>query len=198
MDLTNITPKADDFSAIADTIMNDYVLSVKGDEYRICEIEFYLKDKDHNDEYVHGDKDQSKYGVFYFHKYKTGTYKSGTYKGMDMTFGNKDSFYGILIRSIMNVSTNEFIEGPCKCVNEILGKYDCTTVYDFMTDKEALNIFNNTQDLIIKKKTQAKIPLYKGSRIGLSDKYPDYKDRQYRFVINRDKIKKEKSKLVPV
>lgn len=35
-----------------------------------------------------------------------------------------------------------------------------------------------------------------GTRIGLSDKYPEWKNVEYRFVIKKEFIKKEKSKLV--
>ena len=34
-----------------------------------------------------------------------------------------------------------------------------------------------------------------GPRIGLSDKYPDYLNRNYRFVIFKNKIKKKKRSL---
>src|SRR5579883_2225689 len=91
-----------DFDTIAEKILNSYELIIKGIKYRICEIEFYCRCKDHDDKYTHCTPDQQKYEKFYFHKYHNGTYKSGTYKGMDITFGNKDMYFGILIRSIYN------------------------------------------------------------------------------------------------
>lgn len=48
----------DKFDDISDIILNKAVLHAKDKKYRICEIEFYLKSKEHNDEYVHGHKDQ--------------------------------------------------------------------------------------------------------------------------------------------
>lgn len=66
-----------------------------------------------------------------------GTYKAGSYKGLDLSFGNPElpATGGILLRSLMPVtvtekdgkilvsnsgSKDEFIEGPCNCVNRIL------------------------------------------------------------------------------
>ena len=51
------------------------------------------------------------------------SFKCGTYKGMDLTFGNSklDLFGGILIRSIMNLKSGEYIEGPCNSVSTLIG-----------------------------------------------------------------------------
>lgn len=42
-----------EFEKIADKILNNTVLHVKDKTYRICEIEFYYKNTDHNDQYTH-------------------------------------------------------------------------------------------------------------------------------------------------
>ena len=43
-----------DFNKIADSLLNKYKLILKnGKEYRICEIEFYLKSKEHPDTFTH-------------------------------------------------------------------------------------------------------------------------------------------------
>src|SRR5271155_2214746 len=103
------TISSDDFDEIADLLLNKTLLSTKDNTYRICEIEFYLYDDEHKDEYTHKNDDQSKYGKFYFHKYKNGTYKSGTYKGMDITLGQEDTYCGILIRSVYNIENKKMI-----------------------------------------------------------------------------------------
>ena len=48
------------------------------------------------------------------------SFKCGTYKGMDITFGNKNIFGGILIRSIMDLNDGSYIEGPCNSVSKLL------------------------------------------------------------------------------
>lgn len=48
------------------------------------------------------------------------SFKCGTYKGMDITFGNKNIYGGILIRSIMDLNDGKYIEGPCNSVSKLL------------------------------------------------------------------------------
>lgn len=62
---------------------------------------------------------QTKHSTFYFHKFANGSIKNGTFKGLDIVLGHDNIYFGILIRSIYEISTNKFIEGPCNCVNEL-------------------------------------------------------------------------------
>lgn len=48
------------------------------------------------------------------------SFKVGTYKGMDLTFGGEKHYGGMLIRAIMNLTTKEYIEGPCNSVSVLL------------------------------------------------------------------------------
>lgn len=107
--------------------MNENVLEINksGNQYRICEIEFYLNDdKYHKDTFTHGDPIQATNGKWYMHRMTAKnpmSFKGGTYKGMDLTFGKPGQIYGgILIRSIMNIKTRTHIEGPCNCLDAIL------------------------------------------------------------------------------
>jgi len=183
-----------DFGKIADQILNNYELVIKDQVYRICEIEFYCRCSKHEDKYTHCNKDQMEYEKFYFHKYNNGTYKAGTYKGIDITFGNNNMYFGILIRSIYNEQNNEFIEGPCRTVNKILEINECSQVKELIGD-EILGIYGDERVKIRHNKDLIKKSIYIGPRIGLSDKYPDYKLKKYRFIINSDKIKKDKKSL---
>ena len=133
----NFSPS--DFLEFANTILNHILiylpLTKNKKAYRICEIEFYLfNNKTHKDNYVHCSLDQLKWQKFYFHQFKNGSYKSGTYKGMDMTFGvlEREIYFGVLIRSIMDMETGEFIEGPCRSVNKILEIYQSHDVKEFL------------------------------------------------------------------
>lgn len=188
-----------DFNNIAEQILNKMTLIVKNKIFRICEIEMYLRTSTHPDLYVHSNKDQQNFGKFYFHKYANGTYKSGTWKGIDIVLGNSDKYFGILIRSIMEIETNTFIEGPCRCVNKILEQFGFDNCADFFNSRinnlEQISLDDPELKLVLANNLEQK-DIYVGTRIGLSDKYSEYQLKLYRFVIYENKIKKEKKTLV--
>lgn len=186
---------------IAESILNKHQILIPDNDsklhtYRICEIEFYVRNDNHNDEYTHQDEHQKTYGKWYFHRTKSGNYKGGTYKGVDLTLGNNDTYFGVLIRSICSVESDEIIEGPCRCVNTILELNDCKNVGDYMAKRTDPPSVRSTSNFHIKRcRGLKKYDIYSGPRIGLSDKYKDYRDVPYRYVIMKDKIKKDKKNL---
>lgn len=183
------------FNTLADIILNNTLLIVKDKRYRICEIEFYYQSDQHNDQYSHGSEEQHMLGKFYFHKYKNGTYKSGTYKGLDITVSpNSSVCFGILIRSIQDQDTMQFIEGPCKSVNQMLELFGCQTVNQFVLGKTLpLDIYDtNNQFYLTHTCSLSNESIYMGPRIGLSDKYPDFQSRWYRYAILTHNIKKKR------
>ncbi len=195
IDLENIN--ADSIEEIAKTLLNKYVLIVDDTEYRMAEIEFYVKCTPHDDKYTHGDVNQKAFGKWYFHRYPNGSYKGGTYKGVDLTLGDKDTCFGILIRSIYNAETDEMIDGPCKTVNKILEHYKCADVPAYMDDKDDPLSATSKDNFHVKRKNGLNAEtIYKGPRIGLSDKYPEWKDIKYRYLIKKNMIKKGKNTLV--
>lgn len=187
------------FFEIANKLLNECYLKVNKKIFRIIEIEFYLKCTNHDDLYTHCNPDQLLMETFYFHKYKN-TYKSGTYKGMDITLGDKKTncYFGVLIRSIKRVKTGETIQGPCNVVNRILLEYGCSSIMEF-TNGENFSITENPRNFIV-------VPTHKmeiksiaiGPRIGLSEKYPELRKKNYRYVTHREIIIKEKTKLVDI
>jgi len=40
--------------------------------------------------------------------------------------------------------------------------------------------------------------IFKGMRVGLSNKYPEYLNRQYRYLIRKKEIKKQKKDLISI
>jgi hypothetical protein len=186
------------FDKIAHLLMNKSVLSINGKKFRILEIEFYLHSKNHDDSYTHCHDDQTKKNTFYFHKFKNGTYKAGTFKGMDIILGNREEniHFGILIRTIQSLDTETklIVCGPCNVVNLILSLYKCHTIGEF-TEYKSLNIYKNSKQFKLAKYKHDKEKLYAGPRVGLSDKYPDYKNKNYRFVIRKSLVKKMKKSL---
>jgi hypothetical protein len=184
---------------VAKSILNKYQIVTQDKtgeikQYRICEIEFYVKNESHNDEYVDQDDLQMTYGKWYFHRTKIGNYKGGTYKGVNLTLGDVDSntCFGVLIRSIYSTEDNEFIEGPCKAVNKLLELNLCKNVKDYMKDKSDPPNARSIKNFYIKRcKGLEKHDVHSGPRIGLSKKYPDFKDKSYRYVIMNDRLKKD-------
>jgi hypothetical protein len=200
----------ENFPNIVNILFNNTLLHVNESTYRLCEIEFYYCGDGHRDEYTHCSEEQNQFGKFYFHKYQNGTYKSGTYKGLDITLSpNKDTYFGVLIRSIKNMDNYDFIEGPCKTVDEILKQFDrkptkdgktcsCTEVKHFTDGKELpLDIYDVNNKLYLEHFEETDdYDILTGPRIGLSDKYPEFKDKPYRFVSSKY-VKKQKNTLVP-
>jgi 3-methyladenine DNA glycosylase Mpg len=200
-----------DFDQLAHHILNDLILVIDPPssvedgkmikKFRICEIEMYYRNSAHPDEYVHGHRNQLNHSHFYFHRYNNGSYKAGTYKGLDITLGNENLYFGILIRSIEDTETNEFIEGPCRVVNKLLDSFGVENVKEFM-DKffpgiDQIDIFNPLLHLA---EPTADTPfpeerIFRGPRIGLSAKYPEYRNRPYRYAIKTQKLKKERKQL---
>ena len=109
LEINNKENPFDDFKRIASSLMNDHVLLVGENYYRFTELEFYYFEKDsHADIYSHQHKSQTTSGQWYFHG-----------SGLDITFGSKDVFGGILIRGVKNLKVNKFINGPILCVQEL-------------------------------------------------------------------------------
>jgi 3-methyladenine DNA glycosylase Mpg len=174
---------AENFTYLADRILNYTLLMICGRVHRICEIEFYLQSREHPDPYVHGHIDQTKRGTWYFHRYNTGTYKNGTFKGMDLVLGDTGYHAGVLIRSIMDVEGRKFIEGPCRCVDHILSLSGIDNILTF-TGGMSLNVLQNERGLVIVEGQPTILePILCGPRIGLGNKDPNYRDKKYRYVI---------------
>ena len=186
------------FKEIADKLLNKTELVINDKRFRICEVEFYLHCKTHLDEYTHCDDLQQEYGKLYFHRFRNGVYKSGTYKCMDLTLGDRDSgtYLGILIRSIRELSNGTMYNGPCKSVDRLLREFDCESVKDLEKKEQfPIDMVRNKKVRLVSAKLNPE-PIYIGPRIGLSDKYPEFHKKLYRYVIMINDVKKEKTKLV--
>jgi len=175
---------------IADVILNERKLLINGKLHDICEIEVYMHHDEHSDPYVHCHPEQSTQGNFYFHRasLKVGAkYKSGTFKGVDLTYGFENIYAGILIRSIKD-SEGKLITGPCNVVTYILQCYEVNSI-DELTNGEQMSFSSNGRDLLLVKTDKEDNTLYKGPRIGLSDKYPEWRDIKYRFTTVKKGLK---------
>jgi hypothetical protein len=186
--MTDITDTDILFYECAEKLLNTSILEVKDKKYRICEIEMYYCNDKHPDKYTHCDEWQMEFNKFYPHRFKTKTYKTGTYKCMDIAFGDKptNTYFGILIRSMKNIDTNEFFTGPCICVNELLKQYGLSEFSDFMKK------YDIDKEFKLKEQNLDHNDIYVGPRVGLGDKYPEYKDKKYRYATHTKQIKKQK------
>ena len=99
----------DTFEEIADILLFKSYIQTDYGKYRLLEIEFYFKNKNHKDDVTI--KRKEKEGMWWLHDY-----------GVDLSFESDDSNYygGILIRSMMllnndNPSEQKFFFGPKNC-----------------------------------------------------------------------------------
>lgn len=174
--------------------------------YRMLEIELYICNDKHKDIFTHCHREQKNMLTWYFHQMsdKEHSYKGGTFKGLDITCGGSiDNYGGILIRAIMNETTDEVIEGPCNVVNELLKQTKCNSIKELVIEKFNNNLSCVEHSLLkVKEKHYDTDDVYVAPRIGLSmkgdnvDEKQKYVDRNYRYIIFKDRIKKEKKKMV--
>ncbi len=116
------------FREIADLLLNRTTLYIAERPYRFTELEMYWSGLAHVDPFSHGQAMQKQLGAWYFHRAGS-QYRSGTYKGLDIAFGNREAFGGILVRSIEGPAApgalpgalpGPLIDGPCMVVDHIL------------------------------------------------------------------------------
>jgi hypothetical protein len=162
------------FERIADELMNKWKIICGKQEYRITELEFYLHHpKYHPDPFVHCNTIQTKYYHWYFHS------------GIDITFGDGTFYGGILIRGLLNMSSNKPIQGISRIKeliqtnlnNDLIAKYQNSTI-------------NECNEFTIKKAkydndiNQFKGPI-KGPRVRIVSKCSNWGDflfKPYRYV----------------
>lgn len=188
-----------DFESIANILLNESYLKINNIKYRLIEIEFYLRNHLHPDMYVHANSEQKLKYKYYFHRFANGTYKGGTFKGLDIVLGDDgtDTYFGILIRAILNTETDILIEGPCNVVNHILNMYEYDRILD-LTANESISIRKNDDNFILRSSTMFdSVQMYSGPRIGLSGT-KKYVDSPYRYCIFQNRIKKQKTKLIAI
>lgn len=186
------------FELLATSLLNNVTLVINTNICKLEEVEIYYNSSNHDDKYVHKDKDQLKNSEWYFHKYKNGTYKSGTYKGLDITFGNnKDIYGGILIRAIVT-NNGDLVIGPCKTVEYILDKTKFSSVDKLNEQLHSKNVFDvkNVFHLVLNDNVNNTDMIFKGPRVGLSLKYPTYLMKDYRYLKQPSKTLKYKNTLI--
>lgn len=102
--------------------MNNHCILVENKKYRILEIEFYFFKKNvFEDCFTYKDERQKTNGCWFFH-----------YSGVDITFGSKNTWGGILLRSLAAINNkgqiSKVICGPLKLKNEMLNNF--SSIFD--------------------------------------------------------------------
>lgn len=179
------------FNNLANYLMNKCILKIGEIEYELMEIEFYFyNEKIHKDINTHCSESQKKSNTWYLHQLKNNlTFKSGNYKGLDITFGDENSYGGILIRGIK--SNNEIIAGPSNTVSKIMENlsFEINDMQSFADLIFEQNIYTNNSLKIIEKENINSSILFRSSRVGLV-KSDDYSPCPYRYIKNNSEYRK--------
>ncbi len=188
--------KTYDFDQIADLILNRSILYIKQVPHLIQEIEFYLKTQEHPDPFVHGHPDQKQFGYWYFHKVGTvgnpsaahgacvgNSYKGGTYKGLDLAFGDENTYAGMLIRSIFRPDKSRFYEGPSVCVDRILKLNKRTGIDRLMKDFDGFIGEKDGSPLYLKIGNENRgMQIHQSSRVGLTLRKTDDVENRLKYI----------------
>lgn len=159
------------FSEIAKLMFLNYCINSGGNKIGIVEIEFYFKDDQHVDPYIHGRDQQMTNGKWYFNDF-----------GLDLTFGKEKDYHGgILIRGICEKDykgDNEFTFGPSKILRKIFDNMKDAFNPGFHLEMDSNRIDSNT------------IYLIQTKRINLPKKENDngFGEKLYRYVLYRQEL----------
>jgi 3-methyladenine DNA glycosylase Mpg len=197
--------ESNNLNELAKYLLFETHLSINGNNYRMLEIELYIYNNKHLDIFTHKSNEQKNMLTWYFHQMsdKEHSYKGGTFKGLDISCGTNGGHGGILIRAIINEADNSVIEGPCNVVNKILELNKVESIKDFVINKFNSNLSCVAHNFLkLEEKHFAFENLYVAPRIGLTLKgenkteKEEYINKNYRYIVFKDKIKKERKKMV--
>jgi len=130
---------------------------------------------------------------------------AASYKGLDLSFGQADgAIGGILIRSIEDINTGAYYEGPCICVNTILtlNKFGTNDVKGIVADDDfSLDVGKGTRLTLKYSEKLSQRTVVSSPRVGLTLKVPDdekpyYIMKDYRFLSNLSQVKKMRESLI--
>lgn len=187
----------------ADYFLNRIHIQTIRESFQIVEMEVYYNEPLHHpDPFLHGHPIQQTWGQWYFHRSRT-TYKGGTFKGLDCTFGHAGAYGGILIRSL-KTEKNEWIDGPCLCVERLLQSTGFEHVAHLDQAISDRAIWDTSSPLYIMESNANRTQmLYPSMRVGLTLKrlseyptMPYYIGQPYRFLTEPRQIKKGRTQLI--
>lgn len=151
------------FFSYAESLMLRHVWQVSDKEFYFTEIEFYSKSVNGGgDPYTHGHVEQLKSDTWYFHG-----------SGIDITFGDEETYGGILIRGIKFKDEHDqwqYISGPIRVATAIFSAIG-------QTPMQQLSFGLKKMDTPLDSK------IYCCPRVGLNATLDaDYANKHYRFI----------------
>ena len=164
------------FEKIAKDLFSQYELKIGKDAFELVEIEFYYFSDNHQDGFVHV-HEISEAGRLRLHG-----------AGLDITFAsNSDEYGGILIRSIKNIQTGVYTNGPILSADKLI---------------LSISLFEESS-FKLEKKTEVKElnGFMKGIRVGLKNPKKEtshnetFRQAEYRFIT--DLVEANKFKKIP-
>jgi hypothetical protein len=193
------------FREIAELLLDRTTLYVAGRPHRLTELELYWSGFLHEDPFTHGDPMQQRLGSWYFHR-SGQRYRSGTYKGLDLAFGSRDAFGGILVRGVEHLGPRPgLIDGPCMVVDHILDLTASASIDELVRRFDlSIESTDRSSPLLVQLDPGAGrgAAIYATPRIGLTLKKGStaarrrYLARPYRFLSEPARIRKGKPHLV--
>jgi hypothetical protein len=173
------------FDAVARRLLCGCRLMVGSEPHRFTEVEFYYHGRAHLDMFTHRDPIQKGTGLWYFHR-TAGVYRGGSFKGLDLTFGGKDAFGGVLIRGIEAEDGPTLIDGPSLSVDHLLARTEAADVATLDAAIEARPCWDPDNPLHLEwLPALADRPLLKTARVGLSLKRLRKSEAPPRFILRR-------------
>jgi hypothetical protein len=190
------------FPRLADRLLNGCQLVIGTKAHRLTEVEVYYHGPGHADPFSHREPVTQQCGRWYFHR-SSGTYRSGSFKGLDLAFGDRSAFAGILIRSLEKPN-GDLIDGPSLCVDYLLDATGASSVPALDKAIAGRLAWESGNPLFLRATSDLeKRPVNRSGRIGLTLKrarghaeMPRFVLRPYRFLTEPKRIRKGKLLLV--
>ncbi len=170
------------FTPIAQRLLNGATLVVGQQAHRLVEIEFYYWSAAHADPFTHRNPIQFQIGHWYFHR-TGGTYRGGSFKGLDLTFGDRTTSGGILIRGL-ETPGGALIDGPSLCVDYLLDATRVESVAELDRAIAGRLAWEDDNPLLLRQTdTFDERPLMRSPRVGLLLKKNGCQTESLRFVM---------------
>ena len=190
------------FGDVMNRLLNHGDFVVSGERYRFAELEAYYSGDAHPDPFAHRDPLQLQNGRWYFHRTR-GEYRGGSFKGLDLTMGDGEAYFGILIRTVEKPDGTR-IDGPSLTVDHLLRMTKASSVATLDGVVAGRSIWDATSSLhIAEAPSPRSAVVYRTARVGLSLKKakdaadaPKFVLRPYRFLTEPRRISKGKVHLV--
>lgn len=189
------------FARIAGVLLNASRLVVAGEPHRLTEVELYYHGPDHEDPFAHRDLVQQTAGAWYFHR-TGGSYRGGSFKGLDLAFGRRGVFSGVLLRGLEDAA-GRFVDGPSLLVDHVLMKTGVASVRELDETIAGRLAWDASSPVHLDRHPEESRPIYRTARVGLTlkravpgDPRPTFLVKDYRFLTEPRRTKKGKGQIV--